>query len=259
MSDFPLKLASLNMTNGVDIKCGSIVKKIKRGNNRHLIIVYNDQLTKECLFCIDTSPPDALSGIFMHPAHKTFIDVSFPDGHILSKSSNCLGRCIVLGKLQEFFIREGFGSLYVFKYVDNNRVILMSYSSGRESAKAAENSGKLPLRLFKALTTPINGAKIPLFTDLIFNGGITHYWTQAYGMFTKACRTNNQRFDKLNRFEKPYISTLADDELIANEDEQLDNIFCENEWVSMNSGYIFSALLTSLKATLKIYKKIKMI
>jgi hypothetical protein len=250
MSELPKKLAEINFENGVKIKCNNAVNKVSRSKNG-LTVNYGDNQTEECGFCFDTTPPNRRLGINIACSQKIFIDVSFPDDHILSKSSGSIGKFCILNNLQKYFSSEGFGELYIFKHIDENRAILMAYSWDSEAHSTFKKKREeLPYLLFKALAMPITGANSAVMPDLVFNGGVATPIGQAFRMTSKKDAENGLKYSPVTRLENPYISALAEEDCIP-------GFFCENEWVSMGSGFIRTALLTSLKFVLEIYKTAK--
>jgi Flavin containing amine oxidoreductase len=247
MSELPKKLAKINIENGTNIKCDSAVNKISSDQDK-LIVNYNDNQTEECNFCFDTTPPSKKLGINISCSQKIFIDVSFPDNHILSKSSGNIGKFCILDNLQTFFSREGFGDLYIFKHIDENRAILMAYSWDAEAQSTfLKKREELPHALFRALAMPIPGANSAVMPDLVFNGGVATPVEQAFRMTSKQDVEHGAKFSPVNRLENPYVSAFSEEGAMA-------GFFCENEWASMGSGFILTALLTSLKFALEVYK-----
>jgi Flavin containing amine oxidoreductase len=247
MSELPKKIAKINLQNGVKIECNNAVDKVSSSKNG-LAVSYGNNQTKECSFCFDTTPPKKKSNINISCSQKIFIDVSFPDGHILSKSSGSIGKFCMLENFQQFFSDEGFGELYIFKHIGENRAILMAYSWDAEAQNTfLKKKDELPHTLFKALAMPIPGANNAVMPDLIFNGGVATPVEQAFRMTSKKDLDNGLKFSPVNRLENPYISTFS-------EEGSIPGFFCENEWVSMGSGFIMTALFTSLKFALEAYK-----
>ncbi|MES2207594.1 MAG: NAD(P)-binding protein [Pseudomonadota bacterium] len=248
IKQIPFKLFTLNQKHNVKQKFDCKITKIFSKENQ-LILIDSNQNNFYFDYCFDTTPPHKSSGINIECSQKIFIDVSYPTNHILSNKFGSKGKFYILDKLRTYFSKHGFGDLYIFKHITENRCILMSYSWGNEARITYHQDKKsLPLALFNALTIPIPGTIQAIFPELIFNGGIATPVEKAFRMTTKNDLFRGYRFSPLNKEKNPYISTLANG--IA-----FPGLFSENEWVSVAPGFIRTALFTALKFCLNIYVK----